>query len=203
MACPVSLGLCEERGNVGSSWRPFFSRRHSFMFNFSKSTNSCGPTLESFIPRVNSSQRSDISGDPHDETGPADETPVRDEEMSDAEPKLGWSVIHGPRCSSTMFPITWTLFIGVFLFFCFSKEIIHIMVSNAGVKKTPNNDRKTPRHRQETLENLLGGAAAPCFPSLGPSSLEFSSFFASPRRFSSVSWRCPHRRSTLWSPMPA
>ncbi|KAJ5244629.1 hypothetical protein N7489_004725 [Penicillium chrysogenum] len=36
----------------------------------------------------NSSQRSDISGDPHDETGPADETPVRDEEMSDAEPKL-------------------------------------------------------------------------------------------------------------------
>ncbi|KAF2994088.1 hypothetical protein E8E15_000043, partial [Penicillium rubens] len=36
----------------------------------------------------NSSQRSDISGDPHDKTGPADETPVRDEEMSDAEPKL-------------------------------------------------------------------------------------------------------------------
>ncbi|CAG8155077.1 unnamed protein product [Penicillium nalgiovense] len=36
----------------------------------------------------NSSQRSDISGDPHDERGPADETPVRDEEMSDAEPKL-------------------------------------------------------------------------------------------------------------------
>lgn len=36
----------------------------------------------------NSSQRSDISGDPHDETGPADETQVRDEEMSDAEPDI-------------------------------------------------------------------------------------------------------------------
>jgi hypothetical protein len=32
------------------------------------------------------------------------------------------------------------------------------MVSNAGVKKTPNVDRKAPKHRKETLENLLGEA---------------------------------------------
>ncbi|CAG8094535.1 unnamed protein product, partial [Penicillium nalgiovense] len=36
----------------------------------------------------NSSQGSDISGDIHRKTGPADDTQVRDEEMSDAEPKL-------------------------------------------------------------------------------------------------------------------